>query len=215
MILETHCPLCNGREISPFFSDQRRPYLQCSECQLVFVPPGWHLGVGEEKAQYDLHENDPSDTRYQLFLSRLMSPLAERLSPGARGLDFGCGPGPALAMMLREAGFDMAVYDRFFAPDESVLNPSYDFITATEVVEHLRHPGAELDRLWALLSSRGWMGITTKLVSDPIAFGSWHYKNDPTHICFYSAYTWRWWAQHNHAALEIIGADVILLQRQT
>ena len=53
----------------------------------------------------------------------------------------------------------------------------------------------------------------TKLVRDPDAFARWHYKNDPTHICFFSERTWDWWAQQQGAALEIRGSDVILLQR--
>jgi hypothetical protein len=213
MILETHCPLCMGERISPYSSDRLRHYLHCGTCKLVFVPPDLHLDQEAEKAQYDLHQNDPNDSGYQVFLSRLMNPLIERLTPGARGLDFGCGPGPALAQMLRGAGFAVALYDKFFAPNEATLADSYDFVTATEVVEHLRRPGWELQRLWSLLSSRGWLGIMTKLVQDPNSFARWHYKNDPTHICFYSADTWRWWASRHGASVEMIGADVILLQR--
>ena len=115
--------------------------------------------------------------------------------------------------MLREAGFAVALYDSFFAPNEDVLDASYDFISATEVVEHLYWPGRELQRLWALLQPDGWLGIMTKLVRDPLEFASWHYKNDPTHVCFFSAATWRWWAQQHRARQEIIGAEVILLQR--
>jgi 2-polyprenyl-3-methyl-5-hydroxy-6-metoxy-1,4-benzoquinol methylase len=180
----------------------------------VFVPTNWHLDPDSEKAQYDLHQNDLHDEGYRVFLSRLASPLMARLPPGASGLDFGCGPGPALAQILRDAGFKVALYDKFYAPDEGTLTRRFDFITATEVVEHLRRPGWELERLWSLLSSRGWLGIMTKLVRDPVAFAGWHYKNDSTHVCFYSADTWRWWAAHHGASLEIIGSDVILLRRE-
>lgn len=213
MIQETHCPLCAGNRIYPYYKDERRPYLRCDACNLVFVPTEWHLDRDQEKAQYDLHENAPTDFRYRQFLSRLACPLMERLPPGARGLDFGCGPGPTLSLMLGEAGFEVAIYDSFYAPDEGALAVHYDFITATEVVEHLRLPGLELDRLWSLLVPGGWLGIMTKLVRDSAAFASWHYKNDPTHICFYSADTWCWWAEQRGANLELLGADVILLQR--
>ena len=73
--------------------------------------------------------------------------------------------------------------------------------------------GHELERLWSLLQPGGWLGIMTKLVSDQTAFANWHYKNDPTHVCFFSADTWRWWAREHDASLEILGADVILLRR--
>ena len=42
------------------------------------------------------------------FLGRLAEPLVERLDPGASGLDFGCGPGPALAAMLTRRGYTVA-----------------------------------------------------------------------------------------------------------
>lgn len=211
---ETHCPLCAGSAIAPYHQDRRRPYLNCGTCNLVFVPPDCFLPPEAELAQYKFHQNDVADAGYRQFLSRLMLPLVAKLAPGASGLDFGCGPGPALAHMLRESGFEVALYDFFFYPDDSVLQARcYAFICATEVVEHLHHPGRELERLWSLLQPGGWLAIMTKLVSDQTAFANWHYKNDPTHVCFFSADTWRWWAGEHDASVEIIGADVILLRR--
>ena len=213
MIDETYCPLCAGIEISAYFSDKRRSYQRCDRCHLVFVPARFFLDRGAERAEYDLHQNEPGDAGYRAFLSRLLVPLTERLEPGARGLDFGCGPGPALAEMLREGGFDVSLYDSFYLPDKTPLQDHYDFICATEVVEHLHQPGAELARLWALLRPGGWLGIMTKLVRNRAAFANWHYKNDPTHVCFFSGDTWRWWAGRQGAQLSLIGADVILLAK--
>jgi hypothetical protein len=113
--------------------------------------------------------------------------------------------------MLRRGGFEVSLYDVFYQPEESVLTGQYDFICATEVVEHLHRPGPELQRLWPLLAAGGWLGIMTKLVRDRAAFATWHYKNDPTHVCFFSQQTWRWWARQQGASVEFIGADVILL----
>lgn len=211
---EIHCPLCMGVEITPYLTDRRRSYLACGTCRLVFVAPKFYLSRDVEKAEYELHQNRIDDPAYRKFLSRLTVPLVERLSSGAHGLDFGCGPGPALAHMLRETGFRMSLYDSFFVPDQAALNKDYDFICATEVVEHLHRPAQELDRLWSLLRPGGWMGVMTKLVLDSTAFADWHYKNDPTHVCFFSEDAWRWWAQNHGANLEIIGADVILLRRR-
>lgn len=206
-----HCPLCAGAAPAPFHQDRRRPYLRCGDCALIFVPPEFYLNPQAERAQYDLHQNRVDDPAYRAFLSRLALPLAARLAPGARGLDFGCGPGPALACMLREAGYEVSLYDPFYRADPQVLSGQYDFISATEVVEHLHHPGRELARLWSLLAHGGWLGVMTKLARDPAAFAAWHYKNDPTHVCFFSAETWQWWARERGASLEIHGADVILL----
>jgi SAM-dependent methyltransferase len=213
MTRETHCPLCKGFDLSPYALDKARAYLSCGTCQLVFVPPEHYLSRELERAEYDLHENDVDDAGYRGFLSRLAEPMAQRLKPGARGLDFGCGPEPALARMLEEKGFVVALYDSFYQPEETAVTGSYDFICATEVVEHLHFPGDELERLWSLLKPGSWLGIMTKLVKTPEAFATWHYKNDPTHVCFFSTDTWQWWAQEHATEAEFIGADVIMLRR--
>jgi hypothetical protein len=53
----------------------------------------------------------------------------------------------------------------------------------------------------------------TKLVRDRSAFATWHYIRDPTHVCFFSRATWRWWADGCGAGLTFVGDDVILLHR--
>ena len=207
------CPLCSAQGASCFWRDHVREYLRCVECGLVFVPPRYHLNMQRERAEYDLHQNRADDPGYRRFLSRVAEPLAERVASGAQGLDFGCGPGPALAAMLGEEGYEVQLYDVFYYPDNSVLQGSYQFITATEVVEHLHFPGRELARLWEILESGGYLAVMTKLVLDAEAFAQWHYKNDPTHVCFFSDITWNWWAAQAGASLERIGADVALLRK--
>lgn len=211
MTADLHCPLCAAGDCASFHRDSRREYLRCRRCALVFVPPAYRLGAVAERAEYDLHRNHVDDPGYRRFLARLAEPLLARLPPASQGLDFGCGPGPALAAMLAEAGHRVALYDPFYAPDTGVLTGPYDFITATEVVEHLHRPGEELSCLWAMLAPGGVLGVMTKLVRDREAFAGWHYKNDPTHVCFFSDATWQWWAEQVGAVLDRFGADVILL----
>ncbi len=162
---------------------------------------------------YQQHRNDPDDSGYRAFLGRLCEPLQARLAPNSRGLDFGCGPGPTLSVMLAESGHQVELYDWFFAPDRSVLVGAYDFITATEVVEHLHQPGGELSRLWALLRPGGHLGVMTKLVLDRGAFSRWHYKNDLTHVSFFSRPTFEWLAGEWQADIEFVGQDVIIFTK--
>lgn len=213
MVDETHCPLCGDGNVAHYFEDARRPYLLCGCCALVFVPPACYLDREAERAEYLKHENDEHDPGYRAFLSRLAGPLIERLPAGARGLDFGCGPGPALAAMLREQGFNVSLFDSFFVPDTAPLASDFDFITATEVVEHLHHPGEVLARLWRLLRPGGCLGLMTKLVLDRDAFARWHYKNDPTHVCFFSRETFEWWGEQRGTTPEFRGADVVLFRK--
>ncbi|MGM0783657.1 MAG: class I SAM-dependent methyltransferase [Pseudomonadota bacterium] len=207
------CPLCAAGDCLPYHRDARREYHQCRHCELVFVPPEHFLSPAAEKAEYDKHENHPDDPGYRRFLSRLFVPLCERLGDGARGLDFGAGPGPTLSVMFAEAGRPTAIYDPFYAPDAAVLAATYDFITATEVVEHLHAPGRELTRLIERLAPGGWLGIMTKRVRSHEAFARWHYIQDPTHVCFFSEATFRWVAERLSLHVEFPAADVALLQK--
>ena len=211
------CPLCTGTTGDVYHKDNARIYVRCGVCNLVFVPPAYWLTLEAEKAVYDLHINDPEDTGYQRFLSRLSVPLLERLAEhgkGRQGLDFGCGPGPALAAMMASAGHRMTLFDPFYHHTPSVLEKTYDFICATEVVEHLRDPGREFKVLFGMLAPGGWLGIMTKQVIDRAAFSRWHYIRDLTHICFYSRPTFAYLARRFNAALHFSGDDVILLQKQ-
>jgi hypothetical protein len=81
------------------------------------------------------------------------------------------------------------------------------------VVEHLHDPYKVFKTLFAMLKREGWLGIMTKLVRDQLAFSRWHYIRDPTHICFYHLNTFEYLAQHYDATLNVIGSDVILLNK--
>jgi hypothetical protein len=208
------CPLCGASGCTFFSRDVRRDYLRCAQCALVFVPPEQRLSASDERAQYDLHENDPSDLAYRGFLSRMFLPMCERVPVLATGLDFGSGPGPTLSVMFEEAGYDMAIYDPFYAPDTGVFERQYDFITATEVVEHMHRPGWELSRLVGLLEPGGYLGVMTKRVTDVAAFSTWHYKDDPTHVCFFSTATFEWLAKENDCEIVLVDRDVVIMRRR-
>ncbi|MHB8846363.1 MAG: class I SAM-dependent methyltransferase [Nitrospirota bacterium] len=209
------CPLCGSGDAREYSRDKRRQYLRCRICGLVFVPALHHCSPADEKKRYDLHRNAPGDEGYRTFLRRMADPLVKRLAPGSEGLDFGSGPQPLLASLFREAGYSTAIYDHFYEPVPAVLERQYDFITATEVVEHLRDPMAELDRLWNCLRQGGWLGIMTRPVAQREAFPAWHYKNDLTHIRFFSPETFRWLADKWAADLEFLENDIVLFRKRS
>ncbi|MBL4636645.1 MAG: hypothetical protein JKY56_22535, partial [Kofleriaceae bacterium] len=98
-----NCPLCCGKQSEEFWRDRKREYLRCPTCALIWVPQRFHVSTESELAEYDLHQNNSNDLGYREFLGRLVTPLLSQLGPGACGLDFGSGPGPTLAPMIREA----------------------------------------------------------------------------------------------------------------
>ena len=208
-----NCPLCEAQSAQIFYTAPSKTYFQCDQCALVWLDPAHRLDRDAERREYLLHENRPNDLGYRRFLSRAVEPLLERIKPNSTGLDFGCGPGPTLSVMLEEHGHIVSLYDPFFFPDTTPLEQRYDFITATEVVEHLHQPGEVLQQLCDKLRPGAWLIIMTKRVRDAEAFATWHYKNDPTHVCFFHDDTFEWFAQHLNLNLHVVGPDVVALEK--
>ncbi|WP_128292452.1 class I SAM-dependent methyltransferase [Afifella aestuarii] len=207
------CPVCRGEDVELFLTVEGKDYWRCTTCAARYLDPAQRPSPAEERAHYLTHENDPDDPGYRRWLSRLTRPLLERLSPGANGLDYGCGPGPALAKMFGEAGHHMAVYDPIFAPDPAPLDDRYDVVTCTETAEHFHDPAAEFDRLASLLKPGGLLGVMTIFQTDDARFANWRYRRDPTHVVFYRADTFRLIAARRGLTCEIVEKDVVLMQK--
>lgn len=209
------CPLCHHPDSHFYHQDRRRTYQQCPRCDLVFVPPAQLPDRTTEQHEYSLHQNTLDDPGYQRFLDKAASPLLPHLAPASSGLDFGCGPAPLLAQMLTAHGHSMAVYDPLYFDRPEALQRTYDFITCTEAIEHFHFPATEWQRLDELLKPGGWLCIMTKRVLDKQRFAHWHYKNDPTHVCFFSDHTFTFLGQVHGYKVHLVAADVVLMHKQS
>jgi hypothetical protein len=207
------CPLCGADRAPSYHRDRQRAYWRCRRCALIFVSPDAWVSADIERARYDQHRNEPGDTGYRRFLARLADPVVERVPHNAVGLDFGSGPGPTLAGMLEERGLRMSLYDPFYAADPTVWEQRYDVITASEVVEHLRDPRGELDRLFKTLRPNGLLAVMTQWAEPREWFVGSRYIRDPTHVCFFCPETCRWIAAHWAVGLEIPVSNVALFRR--
>jgi SAM-dependent methyltransferase len=208
-----HCPVCEASRAERFLTVDDWDYWSCPLCEARFLDPRHHPVPEDELAHYLHHENDPSDPRYRRFLSKLADPLMHRLRARSQGLDYGCGPGPALAAILREAGHEIALYDPFFAADATPLERQYDFVTCTEAAEHFHCPAAEFDRLRRLVRPGGWLALMTCFQTDDARFARWHYRRDPTHVVFYREATFRYLADAWGWVCSIPVKDIVLMQR--
>lgn len=208
-----HCPVCEGLQGRPFQVIDGHTYGRCDRCEATFLLPE-HLPTPEaERAEYALHQNATGDGAYRAFLQQLARPLLQKLPPAQQGLDFGCGPGPALAALLGEAGHTVALYDPFFHPDTAALATSYDFITCSEVVEHFHQPAREFRRLDGLLRPGGWLAVMTRFQTDDARFAQWHYRRDPTHVVFYRQATFEHLARVHGWRCEVPAPNVVLLHK--
>ena len=130
----------------------------------------------------------------------------------SRGLDYGCGPRPALAAMLEEAGHAVALYDPFFQPEPAPLGQRYDFVTCTEAAEHFHRPAATFEQIMGLVRPGGWLALMTCFQTDDARFANWHYRRDPTHVVFYRETTLRHLAAAHGWSCTVPAKDVALMQ---
>lgn len=191
-VTKQKCPLCQ-EPADHFYVDARtvQNYFKCT-CGLYFLNPSERLNPSQELERYELHRNDLTSTEYQNFVAPLAREIEKRVPSGSEGLDFGCGPAPIMAHVLGLAGFKMWAYDPYFKPDYSALNKRFDFVVASEVVEHFYSPAVEFRNLKAMIKPGGVLGLMTQLVTEQTDFAEWYYRRDPTHVVFYSEDAFQW-----------------------
>jgi len=208
-----NCLVCGDPAIKLILEEDKKVYWECRRCLFISLDSKFRLSSSEEKNRYEQHNNDIHDENYRLFLSKLFKPLQAKLKDKAEGLDFGCGPGPALAEMLKEKGYQVDLYDPFFFNNEKILSKSYDFITCTETIEHFFDPIKEFKRINNMLVKGGLLGVMTTFLSDEKDFGQWYYRKDPTHVAFYRPKTFEVIASMMNWAYEIPERDVVLFKK--
>jgi len=210
------CPLCSSEASVPWveiFAPAAR-YHRCASCFLVWLDTTFRVSPSVEQARYSSHENDPLSAEYISYLSRTALPVVERLSVGAQGLDYGCGPTEGMKALLFPLGFSIHSYDPFFFYDPSLLKNRYDFVLCSEAAEHFFSPATEFDRIAKLVRAGGWLGVSSRLAVDQEKFPQWWYRRDPTHVCFYSAETVHWIARRWGWRVEFLEDPIWILQKE-
>ena len=207
------CPLCGGAA-KPLLEDSKRRwrYALCQgPCALAFRCDELKPGPRESRARYGTHQNTPSPG-YEKFLEPAAAAIAARCASGSEGLDYGCGPGPVLALMLGERGMRVALHDPHFAPEPLTLSRRYDFVVCTEAAEHFERPREDFDRLAAALKPGGWLALMTSPRDPEASFDAWHYRLDPTHLIFFCETTLSWLAAARQWRLERVTPALSLFQ---
>jgi len=191
-----YCPLCHTQSSVEYGTTGKVLFLKCHECALVFKSIEFFPSEEKEKSRYLLHKNDVNDSKYQKFVAPIVSAISKQYSTQSIGLDFGAGSGPVAAKLLKDKGYSIAFYDPFFYPNKEVLLTTYDFIICCEVMEHFHEPKKEFELLRKLLKPKGRLYCMTQLLPTPAKFKDWNYKNDPTHVVFYSEENLTWIKEH-------------------
>ncbi len=204
------CPLCRTLLVRKIDQD----FFDCPTCTALVKDASFYIETARELAVYEGHNNDVEDPGYQNFTSPITNYILECFGTNAKGLDFGCGTGPVITKILRDNGYDnIHLYDPFFHPDHELLEESYDFIFACEVVEHFAQPREEYQQLLDKLPPGGRLLIMTHPYDGKIPFPKWYYRRDPTHIFIHRKPTFVYIAELFNVELEYQGKRLTVLRK--
>ncbi|SKB40388.1 Methyltransferase domain-containing protein [Salegentibacter holothuriorum] len=198
-----NCILCKGAT-KKFWKSKNREFVECTNCGGIQLLSQFYISKKAEEARYLTHNNDVDDPKYQDFVKPITSRILKDFSTEHSGLDYGCGTGPVISIQLEKEGYKTVLYDPYFHPQTSVLTNKYNFIICCEVMEHFYKPQQEFRTLASLLKPGGKLYCKTSLYSEKIDFDNWYYKNDVTHVFFYTEKSLIWIKDNlDFSALEI------------
>jgi len=130
-------------------------------------------------------------------------------------LDWGSGPNPVATDLLRERDFQVLSYDPIYGPQLPLTPQSFDIIFCIEVAEHFKNPLQDFNAMLNYLKPGGLLVFHTHIIPQDVFyaqalakalakasaleafFQSWWYKEDPTHVSFYSEQAFKNLAQIN------------------
>lgn len=185
------CPLCHS-EGSVFAVIRGQTYWKCRRCSGIFREKQSLPTDEYEVIRYRQHNNNVDDVNYQNFTSPIWKAVLKDFGKKHQGLDFGAGTGPVISKMLKDNGYDIVQYDPFFANYPKLLNATYDYIVCCEVAEHFHNPDKEFLLLKKILKTQGKLYLMTSIYNDDINFEKWYYKDDDTHVFFYTRDTFEY-----------------------
>ncbi|HHS91769.1 MAG TPA: class I SAM-dependent methyltransferase [Campylobacterales bacterium] len=149
---------------------------------------------------------------FESFIDKAIAPYQEYIQTI---LDFGSGPTPVFATLLERRGFEVDIYDLYYAPQKVYEKRCYDLITSTEVFEHLSKPLETLAMLVSHLNPKGYVVLMTKFPPDEDeVFLNWWYRRDPTHIGFFTPKSFEVMADKvGLKVLDVFDDNVVIFQK--
>jgi len=212
------CRICDDQSFT-FFSDCR-PYYLCKTCSFIFTDSS--LSTEETKEHYQSQYVNNFD--WSNFAKSLLESLSFSITPRTI-LDFGSGSGK-LADEFRTMGFEVHNYEPMLHgvfQTENYLN-SYDLVILNEVIEHIVDVLSVFDCVCSLTRPGGLLYVGTLLTDAMInepdkfqeLFSSWWYKDDQTHVSFFSQLTFEYICSiKNIYRLQMLsaGANGVILQK--
>ena len=186
----TGCLICSSAA-DALTLESGKKYSFCPECEFISIDKRFRISEKEARLRYLRHNNSSSNKGYVDMLRGLAGYITEHMpGEGRCVLDFGCGPVPVLGEILESKGFTVSIFDPLFFSNDDFTGKEYDAVILNEVIEHLESPHAVLSDLKRLLAPGGCFVFSSLLHSgSEDDFRNWWYKEDVTHISFFSERT--------------------------
>jgi len=170
----------------------------------------------EEKKHYDNHHNNIESIGYVKMFEKLIKEFVQPNKAQIKNaLDFGCGEGEVLPILLQRHGLTCDRYDLYYYPQKVYDNKKYDLICSTEVIEHLSEPLEMLKTLVSHLNKDGYLLLMTSFhPATTEDFLKWYYIQDSTHIGFFNLPTFQYIADSlNLKIVKHNNKNIILFQK--
>lgn len=195
------CVFCLAGAVSAF-SAGGKEYRQCGDCGGIFLARDFLPSAEAERKRYELHRNSSEDSGFRTYLERFIDPVLAAVGDIGTIFDYGSGPEPVLVSLLQARGYDVRGWDPFFAPETPPFEGGADLVVCHEVAEHFFEPRRDFALMAAQVKAGGTLAIGTMVLpegksipegcrsSESIEvqkfFSSWWYRQDSTHVSFYS-----------------------------
>jgi hypothetical protein len=197
--MKKKCIFCDNEQTEKLYLDLRI-YHHCKACNSIFLGEESQIDPESEKKRYTLHENSLENTGYREYLESFISAIFSfpdiRILPESKKrlvFDYGSGPEASLAQLFRISGYEVRYRDPYFAPDNQGFEQGADIVTCLEVAEHFRAPRADFNLISACVRPEGFLALGTHILDKFTSvenlktfFSTWWYRQDITHVSFYS-----------------------------
>ena len=191
------CKICSSSTTILEDKKTSKIYYKCPTCSYIALDKEFYIDETHEKSHYDKHHNNLESLGYVKMFEDLVEEFVKPLHVEINtALDFGCGEGEVLPIVLERNKISCDRYDLFYFPQKIYETKKYDLIVSTEVFEHLENPLEMLKKLLLHLNNGGYLLLMTAFhPDDDEKFLKWWYIRDITHIGFFNLDTFEYLAK--------------------
>ncbi|QOY55624.1 class I SAM-dependent methyltransferase [Candidatus Sulfurimonas marisnigri] len=210
------CKICASDTVAITDEKSKKIYHKCSTCRYIFLNEQFYIDEEHEKKHYDKHHNNFESLGYVKMFDDLIDDFVEpHLQNIESALDFGCGEGEVLPILLERRGISCDRYDLFYFPKKIYEDKKYSLICSTEVFEHLQNPLDMLKKLLLHVEKNGYLLIMSAFhPNNDEKFLKWWYIRDITHIGFFDISTFEYLAKElNLKIIKHNSKNTIILQK--